>query len=165
MPPGPPPPHRRAWVIYWRIVNPLGRLAAGYLPWWVLIETTGRKSHRPRRTPLALGPKNSSELWLIAVHGRHSVWVRNIEAQPEVRVQHMGKWRSGTASIESVDDGALSRFNAYARSGLRIAGYEPVLVRVSSPDHRACPPSPGGRQDSTAPPNFGSITSRRLMTL
>lgn len=130
MQPKPPPPHRRAWVIYWRIVNPLGRLAAGYLPWWVLIETTGWKSHRLRHTPLALGPKNSNELWLIAVHGRHSFWVRNIEAQPEVRVQHMGKWRRGKASIQRVDDGILSRFNAYARSGLRIAGYEPVLVRV-----------------------------------
>jgi deazaflavin-dependent oxidoreductase (nitroreductase family) len=103
---------------------------AGYLPWWVVIETTGWKSHRLRRTPLASGPKDSGEMWLIAVHGRHSLWVRNIEALSEVRVQRLGRWRTGEASIESLDDGKLARFNTYARSGLRVAGHEPVLVRV-----------------------------------
>lgn len=103
---------------------------AGYLPWWIVIETTGRKSLQPRRTPLALGPKTPGELWLIAVHGRHALWVRNIEEEPVVRVQHRGKWRRGTASIETADELTLSLFNAYARSALRISGYEPVLVKV-----------------------------------
>ena len=125
---------RRVLVVYWRIVNPLARPAAGLFPFWVLIETTGCKTGRRRRTPLAAGPKDSTGMYLIAVHGRHSGWVRNIDATPTVRIKHRGRWRHATASVEELDPATLSRFNLYARSGPRIAGIDPMLVRVTFDD-------------------------------
>jgi hypothetical protein len=69
-------------------------------------------------------------MWLIAGHGRHAAWVANIDATPNVRLKHKGRWRPAIASVESLDRGMLSRFNSYARSGLRVTGLDPMLVRV-----------------------------------
>ena len=42
--------------------------------------------------------------WLVAQRGRSAGWVRNIEANPRVRVKVHGKWRAGTAHILDDDD-------------------------------------------------------------
>ena len=63
---------RARLVRFWRAVNPLARPLAGIAPWWVLLETTGRRSGKRRHTPLARGPMDGGAMWLIAVHGRHS---------------------------------------------------------------------------------------------
>ena len=77
-------------------------------------------------------------MWLIAVHGRHSGWVRNIDESSNVRLKHFGRWRQGTASVVALDGETLSRFNPYARSGLRMAGLDPMLVRVEFDDGSPC---------------------------
>jgi len=64
------------------------------------------------------------------VHGRHAAWVLNLEANPTVRLRHLGKWRTGTATIESVDDDKVKMFNPYVRSAMRIA-IDPVIVRIT----------------------------------
>lgn len=69
-------------------------------------------------------------MWLIAVHGRHAVWVRNIEASPHIKVKHRGRWREGVASIHPVDPARLARFNTYARGGPRTFGIDPLRVCV-----------------------------------
>lgn len=125
------PLRRRVLVVYWRIVNPPARLAAGLLPFWALIETTGCKTGRRRRTPLAAGPRDSTGMYLIAVHGHHAGWVRNIDATLAVRIKHRGRWRHGTASVEEPVSSTLGRFNLYARTGLRLFGIDPMLVRVT----------------------------------
>jgi hypothetical protein len=56
--------------------------------------------------------------------------VRNVEASPEVRVKVSGHWHSGRATVHGYDDAIGRRFNLYARSGPRMLGIEPVLVRV-----------------------------------
>jgi deazaflavin-dependent oxidoreductase (nitroreductase family) len=116
---------------FWRIVNPIARPFAGFAPWWVLVETTGRRSGRLRRTPLAAGPRDAHGMLLIAVHGRHSGWVLNLEAEPRVRVRHKGRWRAATAVIRPFDAQLARTFNVYARSGPRLTGYDPVLVAVT----------------------------------
>jgi deazaflavin-dependent oxidoreductase (nitroreductase family) len=126
------PLQRRLIVAWWRIANPPTRLLAGLAPWWVLLETTGNKTGRRRRTPLAVGPMEADRVWLIAVHGRRSGWVRNLEASPAVRLKHRRRWRDGTASTHPMDAVPLERFNAYARSGPRLLGMDPLLVRISS---------------------------------
>jgi deazaflavin-dependent oxidoreductase (nitroreductase family) len=125
------PLQRRLIVAWWRIANPPTRLLAGIAPWWVLLETTGNKTGRVRRTPLASGPRDGDDMWLIAVHGRRSGWVRNLEASPSVRLRHRGRWRAGTASTHPIDAVPLERFNAYARSGPKLIGMDPLLVRIA----------------------------------
>ena len=117
-------------VLFWRVVNPPARLLAGIAPWWVVLETTGRRSGKPRHTPLARGPAWEGAHWLIAVHGRHSAWVKNLIADPSVRLRVRGHWRTGTAAIVEFDEEIASRFSLYAQSGPRLAGIDPLLVRV-----------------------------------
>jgi deazaflavin-dependent oxidoreductase (nitroreductase family) len=125
-------PQRRQRIIhaFWRIVNPPTRPLAGVVPWWVLLETTGAKTARKRRVPLAAGPREPNGMWLNAVHGRHCGWVRNIESDPNVRLRFARRWRDGVASIHPPDEAVAARFNAYARSGPRAFGIDPLLVFV-----------------------------------
>jgi deazaflavin-dependent oxidoreductase (nitroreductase family) len=124
------PVRRRLLLAWWRLVNPSTRALAGYAPWWVLLETTGCRTGRLRRTPLASGPRDGDAMWLLAVHGRSAGWVRNLEVLPRVRIKHWGRWHEGTASIHPLDTVPLARFNAYARSG-RLIAMDPLLVRVA----------------------------------
>jgi deazaflavin-dependent oxidoreductase (nitroreductase family) len=116
--------------IFWRVVNPLTLRFAGRAPWWVLLETRGRRTGQPRRTPLARGPVDGNVLWLASVHGRHAHWVRNLELSPNVRVQLAGRWHDAHAAVVEYDEKIARRFNAYARTGPRTLGIGPVLVRV-----------------------------------
>lgn len=120
---------RRAAKLIWTL-NPVANRLAGVAPWWVVLETTGRRSGKPRRVPLARGPVDGSTAWLISVHGAETAFARNIAANPRVRLRLRGRWRTGTASIEPVDAALLARFNRYARMGPRTLGIEPRLVRV-----------------------------------
>jgi deazaflavin-dependent oxidoreductase (nitroreductase family) len=114
----------------WRMINPLFVRLARIAPWWVVLETTGRRTGLPRQTPLARGPTSGGDLWLVAVHGRHSSWVANLEADPRVRVLLRGRWYTGRASVTPLDQDRLSSFNRYARSGPTTVGINPLLVRV-----------------------------------
>jgi deazaflavin-dependent oxidoreductase (nitroreductase family) len=116
---------------FWRVVNPLTlRFGAGRAPWWVILETTGRRSGRAIHTPLARGPISDTTLWLVSVHGRQANFVKNLIKNPAVRVQHRGRWRNGRASVERLDPKRLAQFNVYARMGPRTLGIDPELVRV-----------------------------------
>ena len=123
---------QRRWRhrLFWRIVNPPTRPLAGLAPWWVLLETTGRRTRKRRKTALARGPVDGDVVWLASVHGRHAIWVRNLEATPEVRVKLTGRWYNARAAVQEYDDAIAHRFNFYARSGPRTLGIDPVLVRV-----------------------------------
>jgi len=116
--------------IFWRIVNPPTKPLAGLAPWWALLETRGRRTGAPRRTPLARGPREGDVLWLASVHGQHAQWVQNLELAPEVRIKLSGRWRSGHATVHDFDQSTARRFNFYARSGPRMLGIDPVLVRI-----------------------------------
>jgi deazaflavin-dependent oxidoreductase (nitroreductase family) len=120
----------------WRRFNPFARRLAGIAPWWVLLETTGRRSGQPRQTPLASGPVEGDTAWLICVHGEHATFARNIAANPRVRLRRRGRWREGTAELTPLDPATLARFSRYARLGASAVGIEPKLVRVAL-DHRA----------------------------
>ncbi|WP_034267471.1 nitroreductase/quinone reductase family protein [Haloechinothrix halophila] len=89
-----------------RIANPVIRsalLRGVPLPGFALLETTGRKSGQPRRVPVGEG-LDGDVFWIVAEHGRRSAYVRNIEANPRVRVRVRGRWRSGTAHVLADDN-------------------------------------------------------------
>ncbi|MDQ3763111.1 MAG: nitroreductase family deazaflavin-dependent oxidoreductase [Actinomycetota bacterium] len=99
---------------------------------YAILETTGRKSGQPRRTPVG-HRLDGNMLWLVAEHGRRANYVRNIEANPRVRVNVRGKWRSGTAHTLAHDDPRERlqkiglRFNGAV---VRIMGTDLLTVRI-----------------------------------
>jgi deazaflavin-dependent oxidoreductase (nitroreductase family) len=121
---------RRTARVFWKILNPLTRGLAGFAPWWVLLETTGRRTGKRRRTPFANGPFDGRQVMLIAVHGEHSGFAHNIAADPRVRVKRRGRWQNGTASFQAIDEADLSRFGRYARSGLRTFAADPMVLQI-----------------------------------
>ena len=89
-----------------RLVNPVVRtlLERGPgVPGYALLETTGRRSGQARRTPVGAGLEGST-VWIVSEHGRRSAYVRNLEADPRVRVRVRGRWRTGTAHVLPGDD-------------------------------------------------------------
>jgi deazaflavin-dependent oxidoreductase (nitroreductase family) len=93
-----------------RVVNPVVMLAwrLGIPPHGdALLETTGRRTGRPRHTPVCDG-LDGATFWLVAQRGRRADWVHNIEASPRVRVKVASwprtRWRAGTAHILDDDD-------------------------------------------------------------
>jgi len=121
---------RSVMMLVWRVTNPANRLLAGIAPWWVLIETVGRRTGKRRRTPLAAGPFDGDTTWLISVHGRHASWVKNVEDSRTVRLRVKRRWRTGTASLVRYDPEIIRRFNRYARSGPVTVGIDPALIRI-----------------------------------
>ena len=68
-----------------RVANPLMRRN----PFQTLLETTGRKSGEPRRTPLG-GSRVGDQFWFVSEFGDKSQYVKNIQANPNVRVRLRG---------------------------------------------------------------------------
>ena len=95
---------------------------------YALLETTGRRTGQPRRTPVGNGLAAASDtFWLIAEHGMRAGYVRNIQANPRVRVKLGRRWRVGTARLLQEDDALqrlhqTGRYNAAAGALLRQPG-------------------------------------------
>ena len=102
-----------------RLMNPVVRraLARGWrIPGYALLETTGRTSGQPRRTPVGDG-LDGDTFWIVAEHGRRADYVRNIERNRRVRVLARGRWRSGTA-VPLYDDDPRERQRILGRHRL-----------------------------------------------
>lgn len=135
-----------------RIVRPLQRylinppihllLTIGVLPLgYALIETTGRVSARPRRTPVGNGLVGRS-FWIVAEHGRHADYVRNIASDPRVRIKVRrglrAVWCTGTAHVLADDDPyARQRFlgrwhplRALNAAIVRVMGSDLLTIRI-----------------------------------
>ena len=121
-------------------LNPIVKLGARVgvrPPDVVVLETTGRKTGKVRRTPVGARSDNGS-LWLVAEHGKRAAYVRNIEANPRVRVRMRGGWRTGTAYPVPGDD-VRARLRALSKGkpGLmlnsavvRLMSTDPMTVRI-----------------------------------
>ena len=68
---------------------------------------------------------------MVSVHGRHALWVHNLEVTPEVRIKLGGRWHDARATVQDYDEAIAQRFNLYARTGPRTLGIDPVLIRVN----------------------------------
>jgi deazaflavin-dependent oxidoreductase (nitroreductase family) len=91
-----------------RVSNRLIRFAlrAGFAPRaFALLETTGRRTGLARHTPVGNG-LDGDAFWLVAAHGTQADYVRNLQAEPRVRVKAAGVWRAGTAVVLPGDDPA-----------------------------------------------------------
>lgn len=93
-------------------INPLGV---------ALLETTGRTTGLPRVTPVGVG-RIGDVVWFVAEHGMRASYVRNLVAEPRVRIRlreglHQ-VWRDGTARVHPADDPL--------RRQRRLAGWHPL---------------------------------------
>lgn len=128
--------------------NRLIRLAlrAGRAPRaFALLETTGRRSGLPRHTPVGNG-LDGDTFWLVAAHGTQSDYVRNLQAEPRVRVKAGGAWRSGTAVVLPDDDpAARSRTLPHQWDAAigRLMASAPLTIRIDLD-----PVAPRGSQDA-----------------
>ena len=117
-----------------RLLNPVMRraLETGLVPGWALLETTGRRSGQPRRVPVGDGLRGA-HFWIVAEHGRHANYVRNIEHDPRVRVKVRRRWLAGTAHLLP-DDDPRARLRMLRRPwndiGLRAMASDMLVVRV-----------------------------------
>lgn len=115
-----------------RRVNPIARRVAKYLPGEAVLETIGRRSGLPRQTPVG-GKLDGSTFWLVTEFGRHSQYVRNLEANPMVRLQIGGYWHPGTAVV--LDDDAprrrLKQLPWLNSALVRLVGTELLTVRIA----------------------------------
>ena len=118
-----------------KLLNPLVRAAvrAGLpLPGYVLLETTGRRSGKPRQVPVGKALEGET-LWVVAEHGLRSAYVRNVQADPRVRVRIGRRWRSGTARVLPDDDWRERQRripNRLNSAVVRAMGTDHVTVRV-----------------------------------
>ncbi|MFD7565346.1 nitroreductase family deazaflavin-dependent oxidoreductase [Streptomyces tendae] len=129
--PKPPNPERkyRTVTAFQRRLNAVVRR----LPGQTLLETTGRVSGLPRRTPVG-GRREGGSFWLVSEFGERSQYIRNIRADPRVRVRLRGRWYAGTAHLLPDDDPLarlrrLPRFNSMAVRAMGV-GTGHLTVRV-----------------------------------
>jgi deazaflavin-dependent oxidoreductase (nitroreductase family) len=101
------------------------------VPGTAILETIGRKSGERRRTPVTNG-LDGDVFWIVAEHGRKASYVRNIEANPRVRVRAGRGWRSGTATILPYDD-PRERLRKIS-SKRRLAALNTATVRAMQTD-------------------------------
>ncbi|MER8083667.1 nitroreductase/quinone reductase family protein [Streptomyces sp. NPDC058316] len=113
------------------VANPLTRRLRSQ----TLLETTGRTSGLPRPTPVG-GRRVGREFWLVSEYGEKSHYIRNIQADPRVRVRIKGRWHTGTAHLLPEDD-ARARLKKLPRgnsAAVRALGTDLLTVRVDLAD-------------------------------
>lgn len=131
--------HVQRWL-----VNPIVRalLAVGINPLGLaILETRGRSSGLPRRTPVGNG-RRGEDFWIIAEHGERANYVCNLRRDPRVRVRLRTGWRyrwlDGVAEVLPADD-ALARQRSIIRwhplralnaMNVRVLGADLLTVHV-----------------------------------
>jgi deazaflavin-dependent oxidoreductase (nitroreductase family) len=128
--------HRLVHALQKHLANPPMRalLRAGVAPpGCALLETIGRRSGEPRRTPVGDGLVDGSDtFWLVAEHGFQSGYVRNMQANPRIRLKIGRRWRTGTAHPLPDDDpvarqASMPQLNARA---VRVFGTDLLTIRI-----------------------------------
>jgi len=110
-------------------------------PGYALLETAGRKTGKPRRTPVGDG-RVGNQFWIVAEHGMKAGYVLNLVRHPRVwlklREGFRVRWHTATAHVLSDDDprerqrwlaGQLPSSAANARV-VRLLGTRLLTVRI-----------------------------------
>ena len=116
------------------VLNPPVKAAVwlGLVPGHMVVETTGRVSGKKRRTVVGCH-RDGDDLWVVAEQGRHAGYVRNLEANPDVRVRLGGRWRRAVAAVVEDDDplARLTSFSAGHGAMVKRFGTELLSVRFT----------------------------------
>jgi len=140
--------HRIVHALQKYLLNPPIKLllALGLAPpGYALLETIGRKTGKPRSTPVGDG-RVGKQFWIVAEHGRKAGYVCNIERNPRVRLKLRNglrtRWHTGTAHVLPDDDPRerqrwlASQLPRSARNAtaVRLFGTELLPVRIDLDD-------------------------------
>jgi deazaflavin-dependent oxidoreductase (nitroreductase family) len=111
---------------------------AGLLSGHVLVETRGRRTGKRRRNVVGMHLEGATG-WVVAEHGRHAGYVRNLDVDPAVRVRIGREWRRTRAHIVE-DDDPQARLAAFGRrshaAAVRSFGTELTTIRFDFGDTR-----------------------------
>ena len=136
--------HRIVHALQKYVLNPPIKLlfALGIVPpGYALLETIGRKTGKPRRTPVG-DARVGNRLWIVAEHGMKAGYVRNLVRHPRVRVKLRkglgAQWHRGTAHVLSEDDprerqrwlAGQSPSTMANAAAVRLFGTELLTVRI-----------------------------------
>ena len=116
-----------------RVVNPVARLGVrlGLAPrHFALLETTGRTSGRRRQTPVG-GARLGAAFWVVSVHGFDSAYVKNLMAEPAVRVKVRRTWHAGRATAVP-DDDPLARHRQIVAANGWVGRADAVFFRATA---------------------------------
>jgi len=114
-------------------------------PGYALLETIGRRSGKPRRTPVGHGLVGR-QFWIVAEHGDKAGYVRNIKSNPRVRLKLCdglrARWFSGNASVLSDDNprarqqwlGAELPSSSSNAAAVRFFGTQLLTIRIDLDD-------------------------------
>jgi deazaflavin-dependent oxidoreductase (nitroreductase family) len=125
---------KRVRLVQRYLLNPPVKLLVwvGLLPGHVLIETTGRRSRKRRRTVVGMHIEGDTG-WVVAEQGRHAGYVRNLEADPNLRVRRGLRWHTARAQVVD-DDDPQARLETFGRrrhaAAVRRLGTDLTTVRV-----------------------------------
>jgi deazaflavin-dependent oxidoreductase (nitroreductase family) len=124
---------RRSRALH-RILDPSAklRLALTKTKRYALVETKGRRTGEPYRTPVSY-ERDGSTVWIVAIHGRDADYVKNLEKDANVRLKIGGRWHRGTAEILDSDD-ASARAEMWNRSDKmfgRLLGTSLLTIKVT----------------------------------
>lgn len=131
---------KRRWVLPLQryVLNPPVKAAVwlGLVPAYALIETTGRRTRRRRTTVVGVS-REDDHVWIVAEQGRHAGYVRNLDADPSVRLRLRGRWVDGVAHVVEDDDPErrLERFGRAHAGTVRSFGTDLLTIRVDLADH------------------------------
>jgi deazaflavin-dependent oxidoreductase (nitroreductase family) len=125
---------RRVRLVQRWLLNPPMRVLTylGLLRHHAVLETTGRRTGRSRRTVVGIARQPDAVLWIVAEHGRRAGYVRNLDAEPNVRI-HLGRrWQRGAARLVDNDniDARLQHFTSQHTNVIGRFGTELATVRV-----------------------------------
>ncbi|SDT08278.1 deazaflavin-dependent oxidoreductase, nitroreductase family [Microlunatus soli] len=116
------------------LINPPFTVLAhlGVPGYHAIIETTGRRTGRRRRTVVGVH-REGDTVWIVAEHGRRAGYVCNIGADPRVRLRLGRRWLTGRAELLPEDD-AQARLDGFGLPGhaqaVRRFATAPLTLRV-----------------------------------
>lgn len=112
------PARRRRIVRLQRyLINPPVKAAVylGVVPGHALVETVGRVSGKRRRTVVGVH-RDGASYWAVAEQGRYAGYVRNLMANPDVRLRLGRRWVEAVATAVP-DDDTQRRLDTFGRPG------------------------------------------------
>lgn len=137
---------RRVRLLQRYVLNPPMKLLtwAGLTPGHVLLETLGRRTGKVRRN-VVLMHREGDTGWIIAEHGTHAGYVRNLQADPHVRVRLRRRWYPAHARILANDD-AEARLESFDQprhaADIRRFGTKLTTIRIDIDPQPAATTSP-----------------------